>query len=443
MSKINFKDSNYYKNLEKYPMVKEVVETFINDNYYEIEVEVNEDTKKEYVLFLKERYYDNDFENLESFYSEIEKAVMNNKNIANSNKQELKKIIYNEIYNTLIDYDLKYDSFEESLQKTAIDYVDWLDDEDREKEFKTQLIGFLSEEGWDKEKLIEEDLDGLIENLNENQEICTTYNNETECILSTTFQATICARTFNEANSDLSHIGNLFSVENFIDLFNIETSQEKRDEIFENLKENYQDELDNGFIKFLHSQGLSLEVLNNSEEFDKYNNKYPNFIKSLITEIENTYKNGCNIMTYLVEIPFEEAIIINTAHNLVDKLGGILNKEDEEKSWLNNLNLKISKNTMCGIFDPISGSGSILEIYVPQEFEIDAKNAVVLINGNSRKECNFGWYEADEVYGLSQSAYQHGENEVTTTEKSPQLNLSLSIEEELIKKQENKQQLKI
>lgn len=436
MNKINFKDSNYYKNLEKYPMVKKVIETFIEDNYYDVQIEISEDTEKEYVSFTKERYYDNsDFENLESFYFKIEEIVMNTKYIAEKSKQDLQNLIYDEVYNMLVEYDEGYSDETISLEKVALNL-----DLEEDQEFKNQLFNFLLDEGWEKEYLENKNIRDLIDSLRENQEISIIYDRGVERILSKTFQATLATRTYDEANSDLAHIGNLLQSD-FKELFDIETSQERRNEIFEDLKENYQDKLNNGFVKFLNSQGLNLEILKDFDRFKEFYNQNPSFVESVITEIDNAYVRGLNVMTYLVEIPFSEAIMINTAHNLIDKLGGILPKEKRSESWLNDLYVKMPKNVMCGLYEPVDGGGSLLEIYSIKEMEIPAKNAVVLIRTKYPKESNFNWCEVDETYMLSSSAYEHGEKEIETIEKSPQLNLS--IEKEIAQKQENKAQLKI
>lgn len=437
MNKINFKDSNYYKNLEKYPMVKKVIETFIEDNYYDVQIEISEDTEKEYVSFTKERYYDNsDFENLESFYFKIEEIVMNTKYIAEKSKQDLQNLIYDEVYNMLVEYDESYYYDETiSLERVALNL-----DLEEDQEFKNQLFNFLLDEGWEKEYLENKNIRDLIDSLRENQETSIVYDRGVERILSETFQATLVTRTYDEANSDLAHIGNLLQSD-FEELFDIETSQERRNEIFEDLKENYQDELNNGFVKFLNSQGLNLEILKDFDRFKDFSNQNPSFVKKVISEMDNAYADGMNVMTYLVKIPFSEAIMINTAHNLIDKLGGILPKEKRAESWLNDLYVKIPKNVMCGLYEPVNGSGSVLEIYSIKEMEIPAKNVVVLVRTDYPKESNFGWYEADQVYGLSSSAYEHGEKEIETIEKSPQLNLT--IEKEIAQKQENKTQLKI
>lgn len=436
MNKINFKDSNYYKNLEKYPMVKKVIETFIEDNYYDVQVEISEDTKEEYVSFTKERYYDNDdFENLESFYFKIEEIVMNTKYIAEKSKQDLQNLIYDEVYNMLVEYDEGYSDETISLEKVVLNL-----DLEEDQEFKNQLFNFLLDEGWEKEYLKNKNIRDLIDSLRENQEIYIVYDRGVERILSKTFHATLATRTYDEANSDLAYIGHLLQSD-FKELFDVETSQERRYEIFEDLKENYQNELNNGFVKFLNSQGLNLEILKDFDRFKEFYIQNTSFVESVITEIDNAYERGLNVMTYLVEIPFSEAIMINTAHNLIDKLGGILPKEKRSESWLNDLYVKMPKNVMCGLYEPVDGGGSLLEIYSIKEMEIPAKNAVVLIRTKYPKESNFNWCEVDETYMLSSSAYEHGEKEIETIEKSHQLNLS--IEKEISQKQENKAQLKI
>lgn len=108
------------------------------------------------------------------------------------------------------------------------------------------------------------------------------------------------------------------------------------------------------------------------------------FIESCIAELENlTYSTGT--LTFLVEIPLLKVFqLFNLQRENVDA------------------KLVFSKDTMCGLFDPTDGAGSLLEVNLDKDVKLPVKNAIICIEGTNN-QCR---YDVDETYGLIGSCWK-------------------------------------
>ena len=122
------------------------------------------------------------------------------------------------------------------------------------------------------------------------------------------------------------------------------------------------------------------------------------FINSVISELINI-SSHMSTLTFLVTMSmfdlFELQKAINEEMPLCDQY--------DPKNSIGNGYITISKNTMCGLFDPWQGGGSLLEIKLDKDVKLPIKNiwkAVPEMRGSS-------WnYGIDEVYGMCRSAWK-------------------------------------
>lgn len=146
-----------------------------------------------------------------------------------------------------------------------------------------------------------------------------------------------------------------------------------------------------GFLTYLlHTQHLLLKdhyylkkLLNNQHlSFSdrlQLNDDYRKniFLKSLIDEIENLYKDSyyqfCIIATVSIKDYF----------NMLEK----------------NKDIYINKNCYCGLVDRISGGGSILNIQLNNDIKLNSNDIDIYIE-------NIDKYTVDDIYGLTGSCFK-------------------------------------
>ena len=109
-----------------------------------------------------------------------------------------------------------------------------------------------------------------------------------------------------------------------------------------------------GIVWLAKQQGYTLEELIESLKDEEYVN--PNkFISSLAAEIFNGY--WCEALTFCVKMTLGQAIVL------------------KEKMKSNpNGSVILNKNVTCGLFNPWSGGGSVLEIACEKDIEIPFEN---------------------------------------------------------------------
>ena len=109
-----------------------------------------------------------------------------------------------------------------------------------------------------------------------------------------------------------------------------------------------------GLVWLAKQQGYTLEELIEFMKDEEYVNSNK-FISSLVAEIFSGY--GCEALTFCVKMTLGQAIDL------------------KEKMKSNpNGSIVLNKNVTCGLFDPWSGGGSVLEIACEKDVEIPFEN---------------------------------------------------------------------
>lgn len=134
------------------------------------------------------------------------------------------------------------------------------------------------------------------------------------------------------------------------------------------------------------------------------------FVESCLQEMENlTSRFGT--LTFLVKIPLLK---------LLDILE--LQKKEYKKEFhyepSKNVDAKsyivLSKDTECGLFDPIEGAGSCLEIKLDKDVKIPLKFCKFCVDGANM----YGRYDVNEVYGLMSACWGDTLKEVVDGSKA-------------------------
>lgn len=113
------------------------------------------------------------------------------------------------------------------------------------------------------------------------------------------------------------------------------------------------------------------------------------FVKSCITEWNN-FSSSMGTLTFLTSMRLFDLLDLIGVQNKIKKNE---NKHDSDF-------IEISKNAVCGLFDPINGGGSVLEIELDKDVKIPIKNLKICPEG-----CHMAGYDVNEVYGLVDYAW--------------------------------------
>lgn len=124
------------------------------------------------------------------------------------------------------------------------------------------------------------------------------------------------------------------------------------------------------------------------------------FVESVVQELENI-SSHMSTLTFLVEMPlfklFELHEAIKKEEPLAEKYHPSLSKGTGY--------IVLDKKTMCGLFDPWYGGGSVLEIELDKDVKLPIK---YIWKANVEKSGGSWNYGIDEVYGLCDSAWSQG-----------------------------------
>lgn len=116
------------------------------------------------------------------------------------------------------------------------------------------------------------------------------------------------------------------------------------------------------------------------------------FIESLIQELENL-PSHMGTMTFLLHMRLFDYFELRDAMKAEEKE----NESYEYKERKGTGYIVVSRDTMCGLFEPWSGAGSVLEVELPGDLKIPLRAifAAEIETGKSQ----YG-YSVDKVYGL-------------------------------------------
>lgn len=121
------------------------------------------------------------------------------------------------------------------------------------------------------------------------------------------------------------------------------------------------------------------------------------FLQSCRVECANL-PSAMATVTFLVRMTLAELIELNRCIRLQDRNGHFYDATKNPYCG----SVTFGKDTMCGLFDPWSGGGSVLEI----QLEKDVKIPIKYIWSALPDGCGPGRYDVGEVYGLCGSAWQ-------------------------------------
>lgn len=137
----------------------------------------------------------------------------------------------------------------------------------------------------------------------------------------------------------------------------------------------------------------------NYVERDKQPDK---FIESCIQEFENL---PCvmGTLTFLVKMPlFQLFDLIELQNDEYDEKARYDPRLNKSKSYI-----LLGRDTECGLYNPWSGSGSVLEIELDKDVKLPVKFAEICVEG-----CKMRGYDVDEVYGLLDSCWKETVKEI-------------------------------
>lgn len=127
------------------------------------------------------------------------------------------------------------------------------------------------------------------------------------------------------------------------------------------------------------------------------------FIESCIQEFENL-PSHMGTLTFLLKIKLLDLFdLIELQKREFDDNG----KYDPRLNTKSKSYIVIDKNTECGLFDPWSGGGSVLEVRLDNDVRLPIKYALFTVDGVK----TYG-YDVDEVYGLIDSCWSYGIKEI-------------------------------
>lgn len=127
------------------------------------------------------------------------------------------------------------------------------------------------------------------------------------------------------------------------------------------------------------------------------------FVESCIQEFENL-PSHMGTLTFLLKIKLLDLFdLIELQKREFDDNG----KYDPRLNTKSKSYIVIDKNTECGLFDPWSGGGSVLEVRLDNDVRLPIKYALFTVDGVK----TYG-YDVDEVYGLIDSCWSYGIKEI-------------------------------
>lgn len=147
------------------------------------------------------------------------------------------------------------------------------------------------------------------------------------------------------------------------------------------------------------------EMFNNNHDYGNFTDEPRNkdkFINSCIQEYENLC---CSMgtLTFLVKMSIKDLFqCLYIQQNIYDEAA-----KYDPRNNKSNAHIVIGKETMCGLFNPWSGSGSVLEIELDKDVVLPLAYAEFCVDGAEQRG-----YDVDEVYGLMGSCWKETVKEI-------------------------------
>lgn len=121
------------------------------------------------------------------------------------------------------------------------------------------------------------------------------------------------------------------------------------------------------------------------------------FLESVRVELANL-PSHMGILTFLVELSLEQLLTLNELIRLQDRNGHYYDTLENPDCG----SITLSKDVMCGLYDPWSGGGSVLEIELDKDVQIPIKFIRSALPDGS------DGYGIDSAYGLTGKAWTYG-----------------------------------
>ena len=122
------------------------------------------------------------------------------------------------------------------------------------------------------------------------------------------------------------------------------------------------------------------------------------FLESMRVELSNL-PSHMSTVTFLVKMTFRQLLTLNGALRWRERQGG---RKYDPKEYPDSGYIVLSKDTMCGLYDPWSGSGSVLEVQLEKDVRLPVKYIWLAIPDEAKGH----GYQIGEVYGMCGSAWQ-------------------------------------
>lgn len=312
------------------------------------------DNIDEYEKLVRERlgllYDDSPKSFVAEWYFDYGDSIDDDRLDENLSAEEIKQELIDDLYEGNDMYYVSADLLDDLISETNVGLDENIEDEYSEWEFKSELIG----------DYIEEDMN--VEELLRQSEICVNvfpYQGENANTEGSELEIALEALVKRYVSPEEKLYYNLL---------------DNNDELEEIINKN---EL---LVRLFESQGYEFSDIGDEEKV-----KNSKFLSSLLNEISNNFLFGSAFITFLIKSDALEYLeyLRNEALEIV---------------------FKPSKGLMCGIFNPVVGSGSLLELELEKPFACPTKELFFQIE--SRRN-NYG-YTVNEVYGLMSSAWSKG-----------------------------------
>ena len=133
------------------------------------------------------------------------------------------------------------------------------------------------------------------------------------------------------------------------------------------------------------------------------------FLESMRVELANL-PSHMSTVTFLVKMTFRQLAELNRAINWRDKQGKVYDARKYPQCGY----IVLSKDTMCGLYDPWAGGGSVLEVELEKDVKLPIKfiRSALPDGGGDRHE-----YSIESVYGMCGSAWRDTVKEIRIPKK--------------------------
>ena len=122
------------------------------------------------------------------------------------------------------------------------------------------------------------------------------------------------------------------------------------------------------------------------------------FLQSMRVELANL-PSHMSTVTFLVKMPFRKLLELNEAIQWRDRQDG---RKYDPKEYPYCGYIVLDKSTMCGLYDPWGGGGSVLEIQLEKDVRLPIKYVWLAIPDEAKGH----GYQVGDVYGMCGSAWQ-------------------------------------